>query len=43
MIDEDWIRVFTVEELETVICGESKINLYDWEENTEYKNYDAES
>jgi E3 ubiquitin-protein ligase HUWE1 len=35
----EWIAHLTAEELEIQLCGQSKIDLDDWKENTEYRGF----
>uniref|UniRef100_A0A1I7XR63 HECT-type E3 ubiquitin transferase n=1 Tax=Heterorhabditis bacteriophora TaxID=37862 RepID=A0A1I7XR63_HETBA len=37
IIDRDFLRVFTVDQLELVLSGSIEINLDDWRSNTEYR------
>ena len=35
----EWIRLLTVDELETWLCGKDSIDLNDWKANTEYRGF----
>lgn len=39
VIPQNWIQIFTPEELEAAICGNPHIDLEDWKKNTELKGY----
>lgn len=39
LINKNWIKDFTSDELENVICGETEISIIDWESSTHYKGY----
>jgi E3 ubiquitin-protein ligase NEDD4 len=39
VINENWAKVFTVEEIEIAICGQSHIDINDWKKFTEYKGF----
>ena len=39
VIPQSWISVFTTDELEALICGDSHIDLEDWKRNTQLKGY----
>lgn len=43
VIPIDWVRIFTVEELEIALCGQSTLDLTDWKEHTIYKSYKENS
>ncbi len=39
VIPSDWLKIFTSDELEAAICGNSHIDLDDWKSNTEIKGF----
>jgi len=39
VIPLSWLKVFTSDELEAAICGNSHIDLEDWKANTEVKGF----
>ena len=39
MIPKNWINILTSDELEAIICGNPRIDLDDWKNNTEYKGF----
>lgn len=43
IIPLNWIKVFTSDELEAAICGNSHIDLDDWKANTVLKGFNKYS
>mmetsp|Transcript_20157 Transcript_20157/g.14871 ORF Transcript_20157/g.14871 Transcript_20157/m.14871 type:complete len:84 (-) Transcript_20157:279-530(-) len=43
VIDRNWVRPFVPGELEMLLCGQVNIDLNDWKNNTEYKDYHSYS
>jgi hypothetical protein len=41
VIPQNWIGLFTTDELEAIICGNQHIDLEDWKKYTEVKGYGA--
>jgi hypothetical protein len=39
VIPQEWVKVFTSDELEAAICGQQQIHLPDWRANTEVKGF----
>ncbi|CAF1432392.1 unnamed protein product [Adineta ricciae] len=39
VVPQQWIQIFDERELELILCGISKIDIRDWEQNTIYKSY----
>lgn len=39
VIPQEWIKVFSSDELEAAICGNNHIDLEDWRSHTEIKGY----
>lgn len=42
IVPQDMIKLFSPEEFDFLISGQSKIDLNDWKSNTEYKGFYTE-